>query len=62
MVFRGEVDDPRWRRLWDAGLFLGSFLPALLFGVAFANLFKGIPSTPRASFRGISSPCSTPTA
>ena len=23
MVFRGEVDDPRWRRLWDAGLFLG---------------------------------------
>jgi cytochrome bd ubiquinol oxidase subunit II len=41
--FRGEVDDPRWRRLWDTGLFLGSFLPALLFGVAFANLFKGLP-------------------
>jgi len=62
MVFRGELDDPRWRRLWDAGLFLGSFLPALLFGVAFANLFKGIPLTPRASFRAPSLPCSTPTA
>jgi len=62
MVFRGEVDDPRWRRLWDTGLFLGSFLPALLFGVAFANCLRASPSTPRASFRGTSLPCSTPTA
>ena len=52
MVFRGEVDDPRWRRLWDAGLFLGSFLPALLFGVAFANLFKGIPIDAEGIFQG----------
>ncbi len=52
MVFRGEVDDPRWRRLWDTGLFLGSFLPALLFGVAFANLFKGIPIDAEGIFQG----------
>jgi len=52
MVFRGELDDPRWRRLWDAGLFLGSFLPALLFGVAFANLFKGIPIDAEGIFQG----------
>jgi len=52
MVFRGEVDDPRWRRLWDTGLFLGSFLPALLFGVAFANLFKGIPIDGEGIFQG----------
>ena len=52
IVFRGEVDDPRWRRLWDTGLFLGSFLPALLFGVAFANLFKGIPIDAEGIFQG----------
>jgi cytochrome d ubiquinol oxidase subunit II len=41
--FRTKVDDPRWRRLWEACIFVGSFGPALLFGVAFANIFQGIP-------------------
>ena len=41
--FRGKVEDPRWRKLWDTCIFIGSFAPALLFGVAFANIFKGIP-------------------
>jgi cytochrome d ubiquinol oxidase subunit II len=41
--FRSKVDSPGWRGLWDFFHFLGSFLPALLLGVAFANIFKGIP-------------------
>jgi cytochrome d ubiquinol oxidase subunit II len=41
--FRGKVDSPGWRRLWDTCIFLGSALPALLFGVAFGNIFEGIP-------------------
>jgi len=41
--FRNKVDSPGWRKLWDTCHFLGSFLPALLLGVAFANIFKGIP-------------------
>jgi cytochrome d ubiquinol oxidase subunit II len=41
--FRGHVDDARWRRLWDGCMFVGSLLPALLLGVAFANLFRGLP-------------------
>ncbi len=41
--FRGKVKSPGWRRLWDTCLFIGSFAPALLFGVAFANIFRGIP-------------------
>lgn len=41
--FRSKIDSPGWRKLWDACNFLGSFLPALLLGVAFANIFKGIP-------------------
>ncbi len=51
-AFRDQVDDPRWRRLWDTCLFLGSFLPALLFGVAFANLFKGIPIDAEGIYQG----------
>lgn len=41
--FRSKDDNPTWRKMWDWGIFLGSFLSALLFGVAFANLFRGIP-------------------
>ncbi len=41
--FRSKVEDPRWRKGWDAAKFLGSVLPALLLGVAFANIFRGIP-------------------
>ena len=42
-AFRNEVDNPRWKCLWDTCLTLGSFLPALLLGVAFANIFRGLP-------------------
>lgn len=50
--FRGKLDDPRWTRVWDAGIFVGSFLPALLFGVAFANIFRGIPFDGGGVFQG----------
>ncbi len=43
LEFRSKVDSDAWRKLWDACNFLGSFLPALLLGVAFANIFKGVP-------------------
>lgn len=41
--FRSKVDSDSWRKLWDACHFVGSFAPALLLGVAFANIFRGIP-------------------
>ncbi len=41
--FRGKNDSCTWIFCWDACMVLGSFLPALLLGVAFANLFMGIP-------------------
>jgi cytochrome d ubiquinol oxidase subunit II len=50
--FRGKIDDPRWKRIWDTAIFLGSFLPALLFGVAFANIFQGIPIDRQGIFHG----------
>lgn len=41
--FRGQVDSAGWKKIWDTCIFVGSFAPALLFGVAFANIFKGLP-------------------
>lgn len=43
MEFRTKVDSARWRAVWDHCLFAGSALPAVLLGVAFANIFQGIP-------------------
>lgn len=42
LEFRGKVDDERWKRRWDIVILIGSFLPALLFGVAFGNIFRGL--------------------
>jgi len=50
--FRGKVDSPAWRRLWDTCHFVGSFGPALLFGVAFANIFQGIPIDGKGMLQG----------
>lgn len=52
MEYRGQSDNPGWRKLWDLCLFLGSFLPALLLGVAFANIFAGIPIDAEGDFQG----------
>lgn len=41
--YRSKIDDPRWRKTWDVGLFIGGTVPALIFGVAFGNLFLGVP-------------------
>ncbi|MET1081760.1 MAG: cytochrome d ubiquinol oxidase subunit II [Burkholderiales bacterium] len=41
--YRNKVDDPGWRRAWDWGLFIGGFVPTLVFGVAFGNLLQGVP-------------------
>lgn len=41
--FRGKVDNASWKGTWDKAIIVSSFLPALLFGVAFGNIFKGIP-------------------
>ncbi|MCC6613429.1 MAG: cytochrome d ubiquinol oxidase subunit II [Anaerolineae bacterium] len=40
--FRSKDNAPRWRALWDGAIFVGSFLPALLWGVAFGNILRGV--------------------
>jgi cytochrome d ubiquinol oxidase subunit II len=41
--FRSKSDAPRWRSLCDLAIVVSCFLPALLFGVAFGNIFRGLP-------------------
>lgn len=41
--YRSKVADPRWRSFWDWGLFVGGAVPPVIFGVAFGNLFLGVP-------------------
>ena len=41
--YRSKLPNPLWRNSWDWGLFAGSAVPALVFGVAFGNLFLGVP-------------------
>ncbi len=41
--FRSKDERPAWRSLWDWMLFVGSLVPALLWGVAFGNLIRGVP-------------------
>lgn len=52
MEFRNKVADPFWRSLWDVAIFIGSVTPAILFGVAFANIFRGIPLDANGVFQG----------
>ena len=41
--YRAKIDNPVWRKAWDWSLFLGGFVPSLVFGVAFGNLLQGVP-------------------
>lgn len=41
--YRAKIDDQKWRNAWDWGLFVGGFVPSLIFGVAFGNLLQGVP-------------------
>lgn len=50
--FRDQIVSPIWTKVWDACIFIGSFAPALLFGVAFANIFAGIPFNGDGVFEG----------
>ncbi len=50
--FRGQLESPAWRSFWDGCLVVGSFLPALLLGVAFANIFQGIPIDDEGVYHG----------
>jgi len=50
--FRSKDRSPVWRGLWDYGIAFGSLVPALLWGVAIANLVAGVPIDARMNYVG----------
>lgn len=54
--YRSKRASKEWRRNWDWALFIGGFVPALIFGVALGNVLQGVPfdidRTMRASYDG----------
>jgi cytochrome d ubiquinol oxidase subunit II len=50
--FRTKTESENLKKWCDRGIFVGSFLPALLFGVAFANIFQGVPIDGQGIFHG----------
>ncbi|WP_022849966.1 cytochrome d ubiquinol oxidase subunit II [Limisalsivibrio acetivorans] len=50
--FRGKAESETWKKVWDTCIFLGSFVPALLFGVAFGNIFEGLLIDANNVYRG----------
>ncbi|MFW0796638.1 cytochrome d ubiquinol oxidase subunit II [Gordonia sp. CPCC 205515] len=50
--WRGKINDPKWRMWCDVGIGLGSWIPALLWGVAFANVIRGLPIDADAQYTG----------
>lgn len=41
--YRSKIHNATWRSTWDWGLFVGGFVPPVIFGVAFGNLLQGVP-------------------
>jgi cytochrome bd ubiquinol oxidase subunit II len=50
--YRGKVDSDRWRARWDLAIAVGSWVPAVLWGVAFANIVRGVPIDAGGDFTG----------
>ena len=48
----GKRDDPGWRRGWEWAIVVGSALPALLWGVAWANIVHGVPIDGTGEYTG----------
>jgi cytochrome d ubiquinol oxidase subunit II len=52
LEFRSKDSNPAWRNIWDWSIFSGSIVSALLLGVAFANLARGVPIDANMNYVG----------
>ena len=50
--FRSKDKNQAWRSLWDWSIFAGSLVSALLLGIAFANLARGVPIDANMNYVG----------
>lgn len=50
--YRHQRPEATWHGWWDRAIIVGSFVPALLWGVAFANIVRGVPIDADKEFTG----------
>jgi cytochrome bd ubiquinol oxidase subunit II len=50
--YRHKRDEAEWKARWDLAIIVGSVVPALLWGVAFANIVAGVPIDADKEFTG----------
>ncbi len=50
--YRSKHHTYSWRNSWDWVIFFGSFTPALLWGIAIANLIRGVPIDAEMNYVG----------
>ncbi|WP_114907951.1 cytochrome d ubiquinol oxidase subunit II [Ornithinimicrobium murale] len=50
--YRGKVDSALWRKRWDLCIVIGSVTPAVLWGVAFTNIVRGVPIDAQMEYTG----------
>ena len=50
--YRGKRADAAWKANWDKAIIVGSFLPALLWGVALTNIVRGVPIDENMEYTG----------
>ncbi len=50
--WRSKVDDATWRKRWDWVIIISAWLPSILWGVAFANIVRGVPIDDTFTYTG----------
>src|SRR5215510_9413503 len=50
--YRHQRPEVAWHSWWDRAIIVGSFVPAVLWGVAFANIVRGVPIDADKEFTG----------
>src|SRR3954447_5014255 len=50
--YRAKRHHDEWRAGWDRAIFVGSLVPAVLWGVALGNIFRGVPIDADKEFTG----------
>lgn len=50
--FRGKVDHPGWKNVWDWAIFAASLLAPFLWGVVFSSLVHGLPIDGKMNMHG----------
>jgi len=50
--YRSKINDERWRSRWDLAITISSWVPSILWGVAFANIVRGVPIDASGTYTG----------